>query len=342
MKVWRDLQKFTDKNNYAKKPIFLIGPPRCGTTLTYNILINHRDLCGFSAKDNQKIFDPEYLESQRKEIAAFREKGKRGGDGELNILYYGEKDAENSPAWKHFPDKSNLPIEGVHISNRFFGTAFDAKVDDNSKQFKDFVNIICKEKNKSRFVNKNPQNLKRVNALNELFPDSIFVCILRHPFFVIRSMINLIEKRLGNNFYLELPTIGVDIEKTNKIEYATLNLKQNIDLVFDFKHKISDQFYIFFYEDLIKNPKGEFKKLLKFLQVDEYPEFFQSFPKITDQNVLQKDNPLEIHPLNIWEPDSPNDIPSNKPTFSEQELSIISNILSNTMKRYNLPYDLKS
>jgi len=48
------------------KPIFLVGLGRSGTTVLYNLIANHQELCWISAKDNEKIFPKDFLEKEKR------------------------------------------------------------------------------------------------------------------------------------------------------------------------------------------------------------------------------------------------------------------------------------
>jgi len=245
------------KKHIIEKPIFFVGPGRSGTTVLYNMLTNHPDLCWFIAKHNEKIFSKVFLKMEKIRQKRNRNKGVLQG-GELALLFFGDEYIKKNIAWNMIKKAEDIPIEGVHIFDAFFGKDFDAKLTKRSEGIKDLIATSCLEKKVNRFINKNPENLKRVDALNSLFPDALFVCILRKPFACVNSMIQRVRKE-GKLYYSGMPTLNVDIDKTNDIEYASLNLKQNLELTFEFSQKIKDRFYFIFYEDLIKDTKNASK-----------------------------------------------------------------------------------
>jgi len=301
----------------VEKPIFLVGPGRCGTTVLYNVISNFEELCWFAANDNEKIFPKEFLEAEKAKLTLERKKGIITGDGELRVLFFGKDIVENAPAWKMVKDLSFLPIEGVHIWNKFFGGDFNATVTGQSIGIKEFIETICRERGKTRFINKNPENIKRMDALDEIFPDALFVCIIRNPFAVVNSMVHRARKE-GNAYYDGIPTSGVDIDKINDIEYASLNLKQNLELVFEFSKKVKDRMHFLFYEDLIRDGKSEIRKLIKFLELSEPSGFFDGLPEFVDMNKK-------------W-----------KKGLTNNELGTISKILSETVNKLSLPYNLEN
>ena len=303
------------KKHIVKKPIFFVGPGRSGTTVLYNMFTAHRDLCWFTVKQNEKIFSKVFLKMEKIRQKQNRDKGILQG-GELALLFFGDEYIKKNTAWNMIKKAEEIPIEGVHIFGSFFGKDFAAKLTKRSEGIKDLIATSCVEKNVNRFINKNPENLKRVDALNSLFPDALFVCILRNPFAIVNSMIQRVRKE-GKSYYTGMPTLNVDNEKTNDIEYASLNLNQNLELTFEFSQKVKDRFYFIFYEDLIKDTKNEIKKLLKFLELHPYSDFINNLQQLGDMNKKWKEK------------------------LTKEEVEIISNTLSETMKKFNLPYNLK-
>jgi len=297
------------------KPIFIIGMQRGGTTILYNVFSNHNELCWFAANDNEKIFSKTFLEKQKLKLSLERSMGKKPG-GELALMFFGEDYTKKSPTWNILKNPERIPVEGVHIWNHYFGRDFNAEVTPKSKEIKNLIESICIEQEKTRFLSKNPESIKRLDAINSIFPDALFVCIIRDPVACVNSRILRVRKE-GESFYKSIPTIGASIDEMTDVEFASLNLKQNLEMIFDFKPKVKDRFYFMFYEDLVKDTKNEVKKLLEFLELSIYPEFTNNIPKLA--NLTQK-----------W-----------KKTLNNDELEVISKTLTESVKKFNLPYNLE-
>jgi len=297
-----------------KKPIFIIGLQRGGTTILYNLLSNHPELTWISANDNSKIFSKEFLEKEKQRQEENRSKGIREG-GELSMMFFAKEDTPKNPAW-NMTNPNRIPVEGVHIWDHYFGRKFDAKVTSKSKQIKDLIESKCLEDKKTRFINKNPENIKRMNAINEIFPDALFVCIIRNPIPCVNSRILRVRKE-GKRFYNSIPTIDADIDKMSDVEFASLNLKQNLEMIFDFSPKAGKRFYFMFYEDLLKDTKGEMGKLLDFLDLSRPKEFIKNILDLKNMNIQWKKN------------------------LTNDEVNTIVQTLSETVTKLKLPYDLK-
>ena len=99
-----------------------------------------------------------------------------------------------------------------------------------------------------RLVLKSPPHTARIKTLLEMFPDAIFIHIVRDPYAVFPSTVNL-WRTLYATHGLQIPT-NEGVEETvlrtfvrmhEKLEEGRALLRQ-------------DQFYELTYEDLVKNP----------------------------------------------------------------------------------------
>jgi len=311
--IFKNSPEFLKKQ--IRKPIFVIGLQRGGTTILYNLLSNHNELCWVAANDNEKIFSKAFLVKRKLKLSLDRSLGKKTG-GELSLMFYGEDYIKKNRAWNIVKNPERIPVEGVHIWSHYFGGDFNAKVTPKSKEFKNLIESICIEQKKTRFLSKNPESIKRLDAINSIFPDALFVCIVRDPIACVNSRILRVRKE-GESFYKSIPTIGASIDEMTDVEFASLNLKQNLEMIFDFKPKVKDRFYLMFYEDLVKDTKNEVKKLLEFLELSIYQEFINNIPKL--MNMTQK-----------W-----------KKTLTNDELEVISKTLTESVKKFNFPYNLE-
>ena len=148
------------------RPIFIIGVPRSGTTLLYNLMAHHKDLAWFSQYDLPKVFSKEFLHfyKLRKRLFDIRE------------WSYGKLDMPN------YEVLFDAPIEFPQFWNRHIGQdwADEKDVDDSSKKrLRETISQIIISKNKKRFLSKYPRNSVRIRYLNKVFPGSIFVNIVR-------------------------------------------------------------------------------------------------------------------------------------------------------------------
>ena len=60
----------------------------------------------------------------------------------------------------------------------------------NHAKFKKYVDVICYRYNKKRYLSKNNQNIKRLELLKELYPDSVIFIPFRDPLQHINSLLS--------------------------------------------------------------------------------------------------------------------------------------------------------
>ncbi len=126
-------------------------------------------------------------------------------------------------------------------------------------------------KHRKRLVLKSPTHSCRVKTLLELFPDARFVHIVRDPYVVFPSTVNL-WKSLYITFGLQRPTF----QGLEEHVYKTFN--RVYDKIEEGKGLIDfDRFYELRYEDLVRDPVGEMATLYDHLGLGG---FDQLLPKL--------------------------------------------------------------
>jgi hypothetical protein len=106
-------------------------------------------------------------------------------------------------------------------------------------------------KHKKRLVLKSPTHSCRIKVLLELFPDARFVHIVRDPYVVFPSTINL-WKSLYRSFALQRPTFaGLEEQVLDNFVRVYEKIEEGKTLI-DF-----DRFYELHYEDLTRDPIGQ-------------------------------------------------------------------------------------
>lgn len=117
-----------------------------------------------------------------------------------------------------------------------------------------------------RLVLKSPTHSCRLQVLSELFPGAQFVHIVRNPYVVFPSTINL-----WKSFYekqgLQTPTFeGLEEHVFSTFTHLYQKLDEGRGLI------PPADFYELRYEDLVKNPIAELKKLYEHLQLGEFEQ----------------------------------------------------------------------
>jgi hypothetical protein len=155
-------------------PVFIIGPPRTGSTLLYQLLVRRYRFCYFSNLLNRFPATP----------LAFAELSKRFGGFDTGADFnsrYGHTWGWHSPnqgreCWTAWLPESPNAIEPHAVSSA-------AK--DRVRATVGAMQRICGRP----FVNKWPPNSLRVRLLNDMFPEALFVRISRAAGPTVRSIL---------------------------------------------------------------------------------------------------------------------------------------------------------
>lgn len=141
------------------RPMFILGPPRCGTTLLYYCIGSHPDV-GYFNRANRK-----YLGSPR--LAWFL----------TRLGFMGDHARESRKIWDRFHRGSDAVM-----------TAGDAR-SEVKKYYHDLIERVLRARGAVRFVAKLPSHSVRVPWLDAVFPDAIFVQALRDWRAVVASTV---------------------------------------------------------------------------------------------------------------------------------------------------------
>ena len=151
--------------------VFVSGLARSGTTILLNAIYESNEFASLSYADMPFILAPNIwsrINSNHKTELSER----AHGDG---ILVNTESpEAFEEVFWKTFSD-SDL---------------------ETKTKFKKYINLIKTKNNKNRYLSKNNQNIKRLNLISNIFPESIILVPFREPLQHINSLISQHNKFL--------------------------------------------------------------------------------------------------------------------------------------------------
>jgi len=253
-----------------KKPIFIIGVPRTGTTLLHSILCAHDQLAWFSHQDiknwisdleHHQIYDYyNWLKSTKKKIPMTEEA----------LLVFGKRLGYGLKQFGHPPKgTTKIPIEGEIFWRKYFGSEYVRNIPLDKKILlaKDLLETI-KKQSKPRFVCKAPQNSMRLFAIKKIFSDAKFINVSRDPRAVVNSMLqrNKEEGKWKPNIQIKNKTSYASLDLVGK--FSTL-YKEVTESIYEFMIKNPDNFITVEYEDLISDPVKVVNKVIKFCELDE-------------------------------------------------------------------------
>ncbi|MGM0411603.1 MAG: sulfotransferase [Bacillota bacterium] len=179
-----DLEKKTERDVYQKYPIILIvGPPRTGSTLLYQLMINSFDLCFFNNFMMKFPYSPVLMSKILSCLNYIKLRTEYQS-------FYGEVDGWLSPS------------QGYKVWNRWFPND-QSYVGENilkKKELNEISNTIKSISNncKKPFINKWPGNSVRILPLKKALPDTLFIRITRDPLYVAGSIFEATKNFLDN------------------------------------------------------------------------------------------------------------------------------------------------
>ncbi len=249
-------------------PIFIIGHWRTGTTLLHELLIldpRH------TYPDTYQCLEPNHFlltENFVKKYLKFLMPSKRPMDNmkagwerpqedEFALCMMGQPSPYLTIAFPNNPpmDQEAYTLEGLSPRQR-------------ARWKQAFLRYLrqLSWRDPRRLVLKSPTHSFRIKTLLELFPDARFVHIVRNPYVVFPSTVNL-WKTLYQTHGLQVPNYE-GLEERVLQTFALLYEK-----IEEHRHLVDERrFYELKYEDLVADPIGEMEKLYEHLELDEIEE----------------------------------------------------------------------
>jgi hypothetical protein len=253
----------------AHPPIFIIGHWRTGTTLLHEFLIldeRHAYPTTYECLDPNHFLLTEnlftrlfrFLIPTRRPMDNMKAGFDRPQEDEFALCMLGQPSPyctiafpNHKPQCQEFFDLENIP---AHALRRWRRT------------FKTFLKQIT-FRNPKRLVLKSPPHTCRINVLQKLFPGALFVHIVRDPYVVFPSTVNL-WKTLYRTHGLQKPTFqGLE-------EHVLSTFTHLYDRLEATRNQIDPQrFFELRYEDLIKDPSGMMQALYQHLKLGGFDSF---------------------------------------------------------------------
>lgn len=237
-----------------KNPIFIVGCGRSGTTLLLNILGKHKNI--YSVQKESYVFVPFITP-----INLIYENQLKTNNFEkltismLTTLFYG---LEISPImiWQE-----NFPPDVKEIFGKIRNLYEYKELSSVNDVFNLCVSYLTLKENKTRWVEKTPNNIFTVHYILELYPDAKFIEIYRDARAVWCSWKNAKYEYFRNS----------NIFSCLKVWRSTISQGEGLS-----KKLLKEQYYKLRYEDLIKSPERELKSLCQFLGEQFEPEMLKT------------------------------------------------------------------
>jgi hypothetical protein len=275
-----------DRTPVRHDPLFIIGHWRTGTTLLHELLI----LDGRHTYPNTyQCLEPNHFlltETLFKRVFRFLLPSRRPMDDmpagwerpqedEFALCMMGQPSPYLTIAFPNHPpqDQDALDLDGLPPrARRAWKSAFLR-----------FLRHLT-YKDPRRLVLKSPTHTCRIPALLELFPDARFVHIVRDPYVVFPSTVNL-WKSLYLVHGLQRPTFaGLEEHVFESFTHLYARLEQS-------KHLLApNRFHEVRYEDLIADPVGRMRELYERLELGGFEELLPRLKGYLDASAGYKTN----------------------------------------------------
>lgn len=278
---WKFSQDY--QNIKIEKPIFIVGLPRSGTTLIYNLLCAHESAAYVTNSMNSFPEAPRAIEWLRKKFN-WNVRGERFLADSIEVDF--GSPSEPLTFWGPWMGRD---VESLHWPERNIQDLGPERV---QTIYRDIKKILSTFGGSRRFVMKYPVMQMELKVLQELFPDAKFIHILRDSRPAANSLIKLF--RLSNqqlnkikhpniqyivpyprikNLHSYLEKYGPDsVECTARVWNDAVELVQNTA-------PSLKNYYEFKYEDLLENPKTEMEKIFQFCELSWPNQSNENFKK---------------------------------------------------------------
>ncbi len=231
------------------RPMFILGPPRCGTTLLYRCIGSHPDV-GYFNRANRK-----FMRAPRLARLLTR----------LGI--YADHPRESRAIWDFFH-------QGMH--NAVLGA--DDVRSGESEWYHTMIARVLAARGANRFVAKLPSHSVRVPWLDALFPDAIFVQALRDWRAVVSStMVKRAKDFDGQWFGVQAPG-WQDAAKLPPEMGAAWQYRMSHEILEEQASLYPGRFIKVWYEDLCLDPIPVMKRVADDCGLRWTPEIEASLP----------------------------------------------------------------
>jgi len=257
------------KTKITQPPIFILGHWRTGTTLLHELLILDPR---FGYPNTYECLNPnhflltetlitrylKFLVPPNRPMDNMKAGFDRPQEDEFALCMLGQPSPYRTIAFPNNPLQCQNYLDLENISA---GALRSWK-----RTFKQFLKQITYKTGK-RLVLKSPPHSARIKVLKDMFPGALFIHIVRDPYVVFPSTVNL-WKTLYRKHGLQKPTFaGLEEHVIATFNRLYQRLEEGKKLL------RPDQFYELRYEDLIKDPAGVMRKIYEHLNLAGFDEY---------------------------------------------------------------------
>ncbi|MBA4063167.1 MAG: hypothetical protein C0501_05535 [Isosphaera sp.] len=250
----------------ARHPVFVIGHWRTGTTLLHELLVQDPQ---FSYPDFFACFNPNHRLLTERFFKTY-----------ANWMAPQQRPMDNMAAGWGRPQEDEFALALLGLPSTYTDLAFPRRPPQHpgsldlsglsagelarwKRTFVRFLKTVSFRDGR-RLVLKSPPHTARVPHLLDIFPDARFVHIVRDPHVVFPSTVNLWKSMAGRHGFQPPPTEGVEERVFREFRVIYDRLEEARPL---FR---PGRFHELRYEDLVRDPVGEVRKVYAGLELDGF------------------------------------------------------------------------
>lgn len=286
------------------RPLFVFGLERSGTTLLYSVLANHPDLYWFSRLDSVLYSNP-CLSSLARQTASplSTRRAYIALPGTISRSRGLLPPSECLPYWKQVFKWGNEE-EYLIEDDRFT----EEEVDEDTKRFlHDDLSTRLLWMRKNRLLSKQSGFCLRIRFLNAVFPDALFLHIIRDPFANYLSLVRAKEASHEAFWGIKIPGWR-DLLSADKRFQAAIQIQTTLQILEQDirKGSILDRYLRVKYESLVTVPEQTVTRILQFCDLSW-----------TDRIKCALDGVRRDHQAHRWQGDIPREISDVLHTVAE-------------------------
>ena len=245
-----------------KGRFFLVGCPRSGTTLLQSLIVAHSQITSFpESKFFQKIVVSQSI-YEKLNLAPFT--ARRVFNSFLEDI--------DSPDLKRL-----LPFNALLIPQ--YVTSFIQALD-----------TITLQRQKSYWLEKTPEHLRRINAIEKLVDEAKFIHIVRNGVDVVASLYEMTQK------YPEIWGQPRELE-----QYVS---RWQNDVLITSRHLHKTNHILVRYENLVANPLTALAEICEFMEVSLESSILQNRANVTSSLIRQREHWKQQVNENLQQPKS--------------------------------------
>ena len=250
------------------RPIFIIGSGRSGTTILYELLSIHPEVCWFA---NYNDLIPLF-----RTFPVFHRV--------LDLPLIGDWFKKRLISSKKTRFRIR-PVEGDYIYHTYCGfeenrkTTEEDLTEEQSTKFKEVIKKYLRLTGKKRFINKQISNNQRLRLINAMFPNAYYIHILRDGRAVTSSLFHVDWWQEIIIWWYGHGAAEWERQGKDPIELCCQHWMNDVREIFINQPLFADRYMEIGYEDLTKDVHTTIQRIIEFTGLRQSRHFMELLPQ---------------------------------------------------------------